>query len=158
MEYVQDFLKKKKSKYGIAFSVLFFIIAFSSIPIKLAENNSLSTFDWIYFIVFFFNGTYWLIFGLGYQVERLFGKAYVRIDNEKIAIKTGIIEKLQEIKWDEIMSINYKSSCFEIKRNNGTDYSIRLSSLEYSTIQEIKNVIKSISKNKNIEVQFIDSH
>jgi len=158
MEYVQDFLKKKKSKYGIAFSLLFFIIAFSSIPIKLAENNSLSTFDWIYFIVFFFNGIYWLIFGLGYQVERLFGKAYVGIDNEKISIKTGIFEKIQEIEWIEVKSMNYKSSCFEIKRNNGTDYSIRLSNLEYSTIQEIKNAIESISISKNIEVQFIDSN
>lgn len=91
-----------------------------------------------------------MFLGLGFQAERIFGKAYLRIDNEKIAIKTGVFEKLQEIAWNEINSIEYNSNCFIIKRKNGADYKIRLSNLEYSSIQEIKVIVDRISKSKNI--------
>lgn len=151
MVYFKDLLTKRKSKFALVLGIIFLVVSVSSIPIKLAEKNTLSTFDWIYFIVFFLNGIYWIIaLGLGLQVERIFGKAYIRIDNEKIVFKTGVIEKLHEISWNEINSIEYNSSCFIIKRKNRSDYKIRVSNLEYSTIQEIKALVDEISQSKNI--------
>lgn len=151
MVYFKDLLTKRKSKFALVLGIIFLVVSVSSIPIKLAEKNTLSTFDWIYFIVFFLNGIYWIIaLGLGLQVEGIFGKAYIRIDNEKIVFKTGVIEKLHEISWNEINSIEYNSSCFIIKRKNRSDYKIRVSNLESSTIQEIKALVDEISQSKNI--------
>lgn len=152
MEYFKDLLRKKKSKYALASGIVFLSGAFLSIPMKLAENNTLSIFDWIFSTIFFWNGIYWIIIGLGFQVERIFGKAYVKIDSDKILVKTGAFEKLHEISWNEINSIYYNSGCFIIKRKNSSDYKIRLSNLKYSTIQEIKAVVDKISKSKNISI------
>ncbi len=151
MDYSKDLLKKrKKSKFAIILSILFYVLAISWIPIRLIEKNSVSGFDWFYTVIMFLNGLSQTMAGLGYSVERLIGKAYIKIDNQVIKIKSGAFNREQSINWDEINLIDYKASNFIITKNDKTVFKLTMSKLEYSVIQEMKNVIDEIAKSKKI--------
>ena len=153
MNYSKDLLKeKKKTKFGIVLGILFFVIAISWIPIRLIEKNTISSFDWFYTIIFILNGLSQIMVGLGYSVERLIGKAFIKIDNQVIKIKTGAFDKEQSIDWNDINSIDYKPSNFIIIKNDKSSFKLTMTKLEYSVIQEIKNVINEIVNNKTIKI------
>ena len=92
--------------------------------------------------------------GFGYSVSRLFGKAYILIDTEIIRIKTGILDKELFIFWNEVASVHFKAAVFEMRRPDNTSVVLNLSSLEYSLIQQIKEVIGRILVEKGIAAAF----
>ncbi|MFO7657936.1 MAG: hypothetical protein R6W78_12800 [Bacteroidales bacterium] len=153
MDYAKDLLKaRKKSKFAIVIGILLLLIAISWIPTRLIEKESISGFDWLYTFIFLLNGLSQTITGLGYSIDRLIGRAFIKIDNQVIKIKTGAFDREQSINWDQIDSINYKSGNFLITENDTSSYKLTITKLEYSIIQEIKNVINEISKAKKIEL------
>ncbi len=153
MDYSRDLLKeKKKSKFALILGILSFVLAIFWITLRLIENNALSLFDWIYSFFFLLNGVSQTLSGLGYSIERLIGKAFIKIDNQAIKIKTGAFDKEQSIDWSEIRSIDYKPGNFIITKNDNSTYKLTMSKLEYSVIQEIKNVIDKIANDKKISI------
>jgi len=153
MDYSRNLLKvKKKSKFALILGILSFIFAIFWISLKLIDKNFLSTFDWIYSFLFLLNGVSHTSSGLGYSIERLIGKAFVKIDSNVIKIKTGTFDKEQTVDWSDINSIEYKPSNFMITRNDNSVYKLSMTKLEYSVIQEIKNVIDKIGNDKKISV------
>ncbi|MBS0011219.1 MAG: hypothetical protein KFF49_07405 [Bacteroidales bacterium] len=151
MDYSRDLLKeKKKSKFALILGILSFVFAIFWIIIKLNDKNVLSTFDWIYSFLFLLNGISHTSSGLGYSIERLIGKAFIKIDNQVIKIKTGAFDKEQSIDWSEISSIDYKPNNFMITKKDSSIFKLSMTKLEYSVIQEIKNVIDKIGNDKNI--------
>lgn len=153
MDYSRDLLKlKKKSKLALIFSILFYLIAISWIPIRLIEKGAISGFDWFYTSIMLFNGISQTMAARGYSIERLIGKAFIKIDSQVVIIKTGVFDKKQSIYWSEISSIDYKPSNFVITKNDSSTYNLNMTKLEYSEIQEIKNVIDRIAKDKNVSI------
>ncbi len=153
MDYSKDLLKeKKKSKFALIFSLLFYVVAISWIPIRLVENGAISGFDWFYTSIMFLNGLSQTMAGRGYSIERLIGKAFIKIDNQVIKIKTGAFDKEQSIDWSEISSIDYKPSIFIITKNDNSICQLTMTKLEYSEIQDIKNVIDKIANDKKIAI------
>jgi len=153
MNYSKNLLKgRKKSTFAIVVGILFFIVAISWIPVRLTENGSVSGFDWFYMIIFLLNGLSQTMAGLGYSIDSLVGKAFIEIDNQIIRLKTGPFDKEQSITWDEIHSIDYKLNKLMITKNNRTKLNLTMSKLEYSVIQEIKNVISEIANKKEIPI------
>ena len=153
MEYSKDLLKQKSnSKLSLWLSILFYVLAIVWIPVQLMDNGSVSGFDWFYTIIMLLNGVTQMMAAYGYSVERLVGKAYVRINNHMIQIKTGVFDKEQQINWSEINSIDYTPGKFIITKKDQTPYSLAISKLEYAVIQEIKNVINEIAHEKKISI------
>ena len=153
MNYSKNLLKgRQKSKFAIVIGILFFMIAISWIPVHLIENGSVSGFDWFFMIIFLLNGLYQTMAGLGYSIDNLIGKAFIEIDHRVIRIKTGAFDKEHSVSWDEIYSIDYKPNKFIITKNNKTKLNLTISKLEYSVIQEIKNVISEIANKKEISI------
>lgn len=153
MDYTKDLLKeKKKSKFALILGILSFVFAILWITIRLLDNNFLSTFDWIYSFLFLVNGISHTSSGLGYSIERLFGKAFIKIDNQVIKLKAGAFNKEQSVAWSEISSIDYKPSNFIITKNDNSICKITMTKLEYFVIQEIKNVIDKIANDKKISI------
>lgn len=79
---------------------------------------------------------------------RLFGKAFVLIDSERISIKLGIIDKEQNVYWKDIKSIDYKLNKFRVENIDNTNKTLDLSKLDYVLKNEI---IASIAKDKKIQ-------
>lgn len=149
MEYYKDLLVNKRNKFGIVFGIILLIFAFIWIIIKISENN-LETFNWLNFSFYILNGIFWTLYGFGYQIEKLFFKAYIRINERNISVKTGIYEPKQEISWDEIQEIEYDSSKFILVRKDNSKLIFSIDKLEYLTIEELKETVNRIAKGKSI--------
>jgi CheY-like chemotaxis protein len=77
----------------MVFGLTFLIIAFFWIFTRINNNETINLFDWFYTAIFGLNGLVHIIAGLGYSIESIFGKAFIKIDNDNINIKLGIFEK-----------------------------------------------------------------
>jgi len=151
MEYTRDLLKvKKKSKFPLFLGIASFAIAIIWIWMKLIYNERIETFDWFYSIVFLLNGVSHTSTGLGYSIERIFGKAFIQIDDQVIYVKTGVLDKGQKVYWSEIQSIDYKPNKFTITKKDDSTSTIELTKLEYSVIQETKDAIETRANDSNV--------
>lgn len=116
------------------------------------NGNSSSPFDWLLFVIFVLNGLVHSIEGFGFSFARLLGNAYIQIDSEIIAIKTGVLKKEQSIFWKDIKSVSYKPIRFKVTKNDDTAMTFNLSKLDYSLIKEIKSAINEIADEKGLEI------
>ncbi len=155
MELRRDLLKiSEKSLFRIILGLGSVLIACSWIVVDAFENQIFRIVALPYFIFFVFSGIIHIYEGFGYSVSKLFGKAYILIDTDVIRIKTGVLDKEQFVFWNEVASIYYKAAVFEIRRSDNTTVVLKLSTLEYSLIQQIKEVIGRISVEKGIAADF----
>ena len=155
MELKRDLLKiSKKSLFRIILGIGFPVIAITWIVVRKIEYDDIRPFDWLYFGLFVFSGIIHIFEGFGYSFSKLFGNAFILIDQDVIRIKTGVLEKEQRILWDEIASIDYKPTFFQITKIDKTTINLKLSDLDYSLIQEIKEIIRHIGKEKDSLVSY----
>lgn len=96
------------------------------------------------------NGLNGIVGGLGYSVEKFFGSAYVHIDDEHIAVKTGVWKKVQASQWSQVQSLEYKTNWFKINYLDGSTSKLLLSDLEFKVLIETKNTINAIAEEKGI--------
>ncbi len=151
MELKKDLLKKeKKSIFRIILGILFFVISILWITDRIIDNLTIRPFDWLYTGIFALNGVVHTIEGFGFSIARLFGKAFIMIDNERISIKRGITEKEQKIYWKSIKTIDYKLNKFRVQNMDNTSMTLDLSKFDYSLKNEIRGIIDCIAKDKNI--------
>lgn len=153
MELKVDLLKgkKKKSLFRIILGILLFLCASSWVIIRVIEYGVIRPFDWINFVVFALSGIVHFVEGWGNSFGSFFGKAYILINSELISLKASVFDKSQVINWSEIKSIDYKLNKYEIKKTDNTTMVINLSMLDYVLINEIKQTITCIAKEKSIQ-------
>lgn len=151
MELKKDLLKKnKKSLFRIILGILFLVISILWITDRIIDNLTIRPFDWLYTAILLLNGFVTTIDGFGVSIERLFGKAYIFIDNEQISIKRGITDKEQKIYWKSMKAIDYKLNKFRIQNIDNTSMTLDLSKFEFALKNEIKETIICMAKEKNI--------
>jgi hypothetical protein len=157
MELKKDLLKKeRKSVFRVILGILFFAISIFWITDRIMDNLIIRPFDWFYTGIFTLNGLVHTIEGFGFSIARLFGKAFVLIDNEQISIKLGIIDKEQNIYWKDIKVIDYKLNKFHIENIDNTSKTLDLSKLDYTLKNKVKEIISGIAKDKNIQTSIND--
>lgn len=96
------------------------------------------------------NGINGIVSGLGYSIEKLFGTAFVHIDEKRIVVKTKILAKGQTILWSEIKSLEYKTNWFKIIDINNQSSKLLLSDLEFKVLAETRDAINFIATEKGI--------
>jgi hypothetical protein len=67
-------------------------------------------FDRICYALLFLIGIVFTVGGFGLSITKLFRKAFIIIDHERISIKAKASFKEQKVLWDDIKSINYNLS------------------------------------------------
>ena len=155
MEYKKDLLKRERSSTSLLLGYVLYAIAILWVIVRWRTHGYITPTDWLFIILIFLNGISQTIYGLGYPMERLFGKALIEIDDGAIKIKPGVFDKEQQIDWNSISSIAYKPASFIITKKDGTSLTLPLSKLEYSVIQEIKDAIAATAKSKDIPASMI---
>lgn len=152
MELKRDLLKiEKKSVFRIILGLLFLVISIIWIAEKEINLQMIRPFDWVFFGIFLLNGVVHSVEGFGFSLARLFGSAFVLVDDAKIAIKTSVFAKEQNIAWQEIKSISSKPVRYQITRNDGTLITLNLSKFDYLLIKDIKATVESIAIDKGVQ-------
>jgi hypothetical protein len=152
MEYYKDLLRKNKnSKAQIILGTVLIILSIFWIIINY-KDNSIRLFDWLYSIIFLLNGAINILEGSGISSNKIFGKAYIKINSVFIDFKPTIFEKSQKIDWDDMVKISLKPTKIAMKATTGKHLVISYSILDYNTVSEIKEKIRFIAENKNIKI------
>jgi hypothetical protein len=151
MELKKDLLaKEKRSIFRMVLGLLFLLIAGHRPISKAMMNVEITTFDWAYIVVFALNGIMHLVVGFGYSLNKLFGRAFVVINNELISVKTKINRKETTVYWKEIKCIDFSYSKLVIGKADNTKLNIAIGNLTYETKKAIKATIVQITEDKNI--------
>jgi len=150
MELQIDLFKREaKSRFRVIGGIIFFLVGIGLIMLAIIGKEKLMLFKLIFYVLYALLGIVHIMSGLGYPVEKLFGKAYILINSEIISIKPGVFEKEQSVKWSDIQSINYKLNKYVIQKTDNETLVIELSKFEYIINKEIKKTIDYFIQEKN---------
>lgn len=120
------------------------------IPVKWMNEEPISIFDWGFMVVFLLNGTIQLLHGLGINEVRLFGKAYITINDTGLRIKTAALAKEQSVDWNDVSSIHVGKWSVNFLQTNLNIKQIYLSKLDKETQQEVKEAIMAVADKNGI--------
>lgn len=151
MELTKNLLRKeKRSYYSFFVGILFFVISFLWIIVKIREGQKITIFDWVYSGLFSLNGIVQSLGSFGFQIEELFGKAFIIINDERISIKTEVFDKEQTILWADIKKISYNINKFQIIKMDGKTLTLDVSKINYALKNEVRELVENISNEKHI--------
>jgi hypothetical protein len=153
MEYYKDLHPQPESnKYHLILGILFFIISIALIITNLVEDGFLTIFDWFYSLILFLNGIVLLLQYRGINIDRIFGKKFIRVTPEKICYKPRHRSKEQIINWKEVEAIKFNNYSIDIIIHSHT-LNISYQSQSYQDIRMLKKTIQQTAEQNSIPVQ-----
>lgn len=120
--------------------------------VYLGFYSSQQRFTLLHLSIFFIAGLYYTILGVGINPIHVFGKAYIIVDQTRIAIKKSIWAKEQEAFWDSISEVQLNITAVRIKQANGESMEFDYQMLDSDMTHELKTRIALTAKSKNIKV------
>ncbi|MCF6240010.1 MAG: hypothetical protein L3J74_01545 [Bacteroidales bacterium] len=102
---------------------------------------------------------FWSVYGIiglyqiytGKNFLTLFGDAYLKLNQEYIKYKKGILKKEQVFLWKDIKKVSLKAGYFLQETYKKEQIKISFNNMEYAKVQKVKSALEKILKEKNIE-------
>ncbi|MBP8903067.1 MAG: hypothetical protein KBG43_00455 [Paludibacteraceae bacterium] len=138
----------KNSLYHLMIGIIFLGMTGWVIAEGLKKENGIDQFDWIYIFIFGMVGLYFSFKGLSSIIR----KAYIRVDEEKIAIKPDESSKSETILWNEIQSIKQVEKNYEILKKDQSTYIIHFAYFNYDNAADLKEAIRKMAETKGIVI------
>lgn len=142
----------KKSVFRIIIGIFFIVVSIVWAVSRYNNNRDINTIDWFFFVVMILNGFIHIWGGFGLPILRLFGESYIMIDKQKISVKTKVLAKAHSISWTDVKMINYKLNRFKVIKTNDTTLTLDFSNLEYAVLNNAKEIIARLAKEKGVQV------
>ena len=115
----------------------------------MEKEKGIDQFDWVYIGIFSMVGVWFSIKGL----SSIFRKAYIRVDDEKIAVKPDEFTKSETILWRNIQKIIAMNNNFDIVRKDNSVYTIHFSYYTYQNAEDLKEAIRNTAKENGIKIE-----
>lgn len=115
----------------------------------MEKEKGIDQFDWVYIGIFSMVGVWFSIKGL----SSIFRKAYIRVDDEKIAVKPDEFTKSETILWKNIQKIIAVDNNFDIVRKDNSVYTIHFSYYTYQNAEDLKEAIRNTAKENGIKIE-----
>ncbi len=159
MEYYKDLLendfsRKHGYKYAWIFNVVFgFLMLFLSVYYLKVFSHEIEELHIIVSTLFFTNGLIFTLRGFNFKIEKLFGKAFIKINDRGFILKTSPFKSEQSIYWQDIESVHYTAGKFTFLKNDGSKIKFSVIELNYATIQEIKEAVSKYTQLNDITLE-----
>lgn len=115
----------------------------------MEKEKGIDQFDWVYIGIFSMVGVWFSIKGL----SSIFRKAYIRVDDEKIAVKPDEFTRSETILWKNIQKIIAVDNNFDIVRKDNSVYTIHFSYYTYQNAEDLKEAIRNTAKENGIKIE-----
>lgn len=138
----------KNAFYHLIIGLLFLGMAAWVAYEGMGKEKGIDQFDWVYIGVFAIVGIYFSIKGLSSIIR----KAYIRVDDEKIAVKPDEESKSETIYWRDIQHIKKVDRNFEIVRKDHSSYMIHFSYYTYTNADDLRDAILETAYEKGITI------
>lgn len=131
-------------------------IAFTVLSLTMIAGYGYLLFYDVSNIVFFI---LWTIYGISAMfsiykqksIVQILGDAYVKINENEIIYKPKIFKKETKISWKDIKAVLAKPGYLLVERKNDEAFKIPYNNLEYSEVQNLKETLSKLLKEKDIE-------
>ncbi len=138
----------KNAFYHLIIGLIFLGMAGWVASEGMEKEKGIDQFDWVYIAIFAMVGVYFSIKGLSSIIR----KAYIRVDDEKIAVKPDESSKSETIYWRDIQHIRKVERNFEIVRKDNSTYMIYFSYYTYKNADELRDAILETAFEKGIPI------
>ena len=154
MEYFKNLhLYSSRSNFKLIFGIIFLIVSVAWLLEKYVQGENPNWFDFVLAAIMFLNGVLHLSFGVGYSLEGIFGKAFIRINDQEIVVKPSAFENRQQMDWREVHCVNFDYSQIVVDGINKNHISIFTSDLDSASEKELKALMQDIAVRKGIGVR-----
>ena len=93
-------------------------------------------------ITFLLLGITTILRSFDFNIEKLFGEAFVKINDTGFTLKTSPYKKeVKNILWQDIESVHYTAGRFTFLKKDQSSVKFSVINLDYTSIQEIKEVV-----------------
>ncbi|HAN77133.1 MAG TPA: hypothetical protein DCQ31_04840 [Bacteroidales bacterium] len=140
----QEFSKAKRVLF-LAFSVCFLFLGSFGLYYKIIAHKEVFT-----SILFLFLSIGYLLQGLNIKLFKV--KEFINIDEEQLSFKLSMFRKASTIIWDEVHKVEIKKSAILVYLQNEKPVKIGLSLVSFKNVTNIKRVIHTLAKSKDIPV------
>lgn len=144
--------QEKKSVLRIIIGIFFIMVSIFWAFSRYNNNLDINTMDWFFFAVMILNGFVHMWGGFGLPIISLFSESFIMIDDEKISVKKRVLTKKHSILWTDVKMINYKFNRFKVIKTNDTILTLDFSKLEYAVLNNAKEFIGKLAKEKGVQV------
>ncbi|MBR8534298.1 hypothetical protein KDU71_01915 [Carboxylicivirga sediminis] len=127
-------------------------LAMIGATIYLGFYSNQQRFSLLHLSIFFIAGLYYAVLGAGINPVKTFGKAFILVNQNCIAVKKSIFSKSMEAQWDSINEIQLNITAIRIKLNDGESFEFEYQVLDTDTTHELKTRIALTAKSKGITV------
>ncbi|MCT4645101.1 MAG: hypothetical protein N4A74_08960 [Carboxylicivirga sp.] len=103
-------------------------------------------------VLFFIAGVYYAIMGAGINPFTAFGKAFIKVDKQTIAVKKSIYSKMTEVAWSEIEEIQINITAIRIKQKSNETFEFEYQMLDTDTVHELKTRLALTAKSLDVKV------
>ena len=142
----------KKSKFTLGLGIVSISLPILYIVFRLLGDKEKIFSQLPMMLLLLVQGINGILGGLGISMSKFFGSAYVLVNNEQIAIKSGVWTKMKSTLWSQIRSMEYKTNWFEITQKDGIVTKLELSDLEFKILVETRDAIQAIAAEKMIPI------
>lgn len=134
--------------YRLIIGFIFLGMAGWVVEKALASKDGITQYDWIYLAVFAITGLFFVVDSF----IAIAKKAYLKIDNQRIAVKTDEVSKAVKEDWNQIEKIIFVENKIEIISINNTVQKINLSFLDNDDVTFLTESITRIAEEKEIHI------
>lgn len=134
--------------YRLIIGFIFLGMAGWVVEKALASKDGITQYDWIYLAVFAITGLFFVVDSF----IAIAKKAYLKIDNQRIAVKTDGVSKAVKENWNQIEKIIFVENKIEIISINNTVQKINLSFLDNDDVTFLTESITRIAEEKGIHI------
>ena len=146
MEFKHDFLRNQKIRwYIVIFGVLW--ISFT-VYYDLIKDESV--FKFIFYLII---GLFVISRGLGVPFEKLFGKKFIYVSEDRLFIKLKVLKKGIELGWDEITSLELWAGKISISTQNAGIHSADITEIAPQVRHDFLQTIIRIADQKGIDTK-----
>ena len=145
-----------KSKWRIVFGVVFCLVSIFYLLRPILVGRSIEMGDWFLAVIWLFVGGTHIFEGTGRSFDKLFGKTYTIINDEKIITKNSSVASEKSIYWDDIASIEYVFNTLYVTKNNENRKRVLLSRSDTVIDTVAKDFVEKMGEEKGIELTGFD--
>ena len=145
-----------KSNWRIVFGVIFCLLSICYLLRPILVGRSIEIWDCFLAVIWLFVGGAHIFEGTGRSFDKLFGKTYTIINDEKIITKSSSLASERSIYWNDIVSIEYVFNTIYITKSNKNKQRVLFSRSDTVIDTAAKDFVEKMGVEKGIELTGFD--
>jgi uncharacterized integral membrane protein len=153
LTYYRDLYERRSTSRAKLIQAAFMAAGLLLLIILLNQRpRAFSWLEWTVIVVILAATVEWTLLGLGYRMERCFGKAFIAIDDAGVTIKATFRDKVLRMPWENVQRVSSSSDIIRLELQDGESVQISLRTLNTAARQEVAAMLERWFRERRSQV------